>query len=176
MERACRVGRDGGGRMRSCHSLLFTQHKIAGLQMDKERLRLFIPHVPATLRPMALISLRRKYNITFLVLLHLCESEQRDIPEKSQEILISSSLSSALLISFFIWNTLFCFSWVNSTCLYLLGLTLLSSFLYLFLQRQQTYRKDPEWAEITHVHIDSKVASFWWAALSDAAPGRGRQL
>lgn len=88
--------------MRSCHSLLFTQHKIAGLQTDEERLRLFIPHVPATLRPMALISLRRKYNITFLVLLHLCESEQRDIPEKSQEILISSSLSSALLISFFI--------------------------------------------------------------------------
>lgn len=85
-------GRDEGGRMRPCHSFLFTQHKTAALQVEEERLRLFMPHVPAILRPMASISLRHKYNINFLVLLHLCESGQKDSPEKSQRILITSLL------------------------------------------------------------------------------------
>lgn len=48
--------------------------------------------------------------------------------KKSQGILINSSLLSTPLIYFCIWNILFCFVWVNSTCPYLLGLFLLSSF------------------------------------------------
>lgn len=95
-------GRDGGRRMTPCHSFLFTQHKIAALQREEERLTLFTPHVPATLRPTASVSVRHKQNIIFLVLLHLCESEQKAIPEKSQGMLVSSSLLPTPLISIYI--------------------------------------------------------------------------
>lgn len=70
------------GRMKPGHSFLFTQHKIAAFQMEEKRLRLLIPRVPATLRPMTLISLRHQYSIICLVLLHPCESEQIDTSEK----------------------------------------------------------------------------------------------
>lgn len=73
---------EGEGKMKTCHSSLLTQHKAAAFQMKKRRLRLFIPHVPATLKPMTLISLRHQYNITCLVLLHPRESEQIDTSEK----------------------------------------------------------------------------------------------
>lgn len=88
--------------MRPCHSFLFTQHKIAALQREEERLTLFIPHVPATLSPTASVSVRHKQNIIFLVLLHLYESEQKAIPEKSQGMLVSSSLLPTPLISIYI--------------------------------------------------------------------------
>lgn len=81
---------------------LFSQHKIAALQMKGKRLRLFNAHVLATLRHMASISLRCKYNIIFLVLHHLRESEKK--PGDTHQF-----LSLIYYSSFRIWNTLFCF-------------------------------------------------------------------
>lgn len=76
----CMQSVEGEGRMKP--GFLFTQHRIAAFQMEGKRLRLFIPRVPATLRPMTLISVRHQYNIICLVLLHPCESEQIDTSEK----------------------------------------------------------------------------------------------
>lgn len=155
--------RDGGVRIRPCHSFLFTQHKIPVLAMEEERLRLFIPHVPATLRPMASISLRHKYNIIFFVFLHLCESGQKHIPEKRQGILICSLLLSTPLISFFVFE-------IPCFVLFFLGELNLSSpcrpvplilFFISFPPKEADLQQGPGVScDHTHVHVDSELASF----------------
>lgn len=131
---------EGEERMKPCHSSLFTQHKAAAFQMKERRLRLFIPHVPATLKPMTFISLRHQYNIIFLVLLHLCESEQIDTSEKrpgdAHQFL--TFICSSHFLLYLKYSILFCLSEVNLS-LPSRPVSFVLSVWYLFLHRQQAY-------------------------------------
>lgn len=106
---------EGEGKMKPCHSSLFTQHKAAAFQMEERRLRWFIPHVPATLKPITFISLRHQYNITCLVLLHPRESEEVDTSEKkpgdTHEFL--TFIYSSHFFLYLKYSVLFCLSEVN---------------------------------------------------------------